>query len=46
MKVRVPPQELAAGLEGQDHSGLDRPLGRFVVESLEDSKDEPADFRE
>ncbi len=39
--MRIPPQELAAGPVGKDHFGPDRPFRRFVVEPLEDGKDEP-----
>ena len=46
MKVRIPPQELAACLVCQYHSPADRPFCRFVIEPLEDGEDEPADLRE
>jgi len=44
--MRIPPQKLAAGLIGQDHPGHDALLSRLVVKTLNDGKDQSADFRE
>jgi len=44
--IRIPPQELAAGLVRQDHCRPDGSFGCFGVEPLKDGKDEPADLRE
>ena len=44
--MRIPPQKLAASLIGQDHPGHDALLSRLVVKTLNDGKDQSADFRE
>ena len=44
--VWIPPKKLAAGLIGQNHPRFDRPIGRLVVEVLNDDENESADFRE
>ena len=44
--VWIEPKKLTRRLIGQNHPRFDRPIGRFVVEMLNDDENESADFRE
>ena len=43
--VWIPPQKIPRRLIGQNHPGLDRSIGRLVVEVLNDGENELADLR-